>query len=161
MSFLNLLLSNQVQRSRELVHSGPRLTAQQEMVGCDYWQKNRCKSHWKTLRNNAPSPRKKSALKSWSYSLQLVNMIEAIKELADALVPSGKLIEMVDIALVSAVFSSPTSLIYTFFFFFKLHLKCFWLNPLQCFTAFNGGHTSKPVQWRNQRNRSCFRGSSW
>lgn len=44
-------------------------------------------------------------------------MIEAIKELADALVPSGKLIEMVDIALVSAVFSSPTFLIYTFFFF--------------------------------------------
>lgn len=41
-------------------------------------------------------------------------MIEAIKELADALVPSGKLIEMVDIALVSAVVSSPTSLIYTF-----------------------------------------------
>lgn len=51
-------------------------------------------------------------------------MIEAIKELADALVPSGKLIEMVDIALVSAVFSS---LLY-FILFFLFHLKC-----LKCF----------------------------
>lgn len=39
-----LFISYQVQRSCQLVHSGPRLAAQQEMDASDYWQKSRCKS---------------------------------------------------------------------------------------------------------------------
>uniref|UniRef100_A0A669DA31 Acid ceramidase n=1 Tax=Oreochromis niloticus TaxID=8128 RepID=A0A669DA31_ORENI len=59
---------------------------------------------WYTVDLDLP-PRKRWSAVITDKKTDLVNMIEAIKELADALVPSGKLIEMVDIALVIVLFN--------------------------------------------------------
>uniref|UniRef100_A0A669B7L3 Acid ceramidase n=1 Tax=Oreochromis niloticus TaxID=8128 RepID=A0A669B7L3_ORENI len=62
---------------------------------------------WYTVDLDLP-PRKRWSAVITDKKTDLVNMIEAIKELADALVPSGKLIEMVDIALPLMVDTLPS-----------------------------------------------------
>lgn len=91
---------------------------------------------------------------SWSLSLKLVNMIQAIRDLANAFVPSGKLIDLVDITLVSLALSLCLCL------FFLLPQIALWHHVLWCFAASDGWHSPKPFWWGNQRNCSCFRSSS-
>uniref|UniRef100_A0AAX7V8H3 Acid ceramidase n=1 Tax=Astatotilapia calliptera TaxID=8154 RepID=A0AAX7V8H3_ASTCA len=62
---------------------------------------------WYTVDLDLPPSKRWSAVIT-DKKTDLVNMIEAIKELADALVPSGKLIEMVDIALPLMVDTLPS-----------------------------------------------------
>lgn len=95
--FYRIKFSDQVQRPRQLVHGGPRLTTQQEMDAFDYWQKNRCKNLIKYFTMICHTLH---LFNLYSFSSQLVNMIQAIRDLANAFVPSGKLIELVDITLV-------------------------------------------------------------
>lgn len=68
------------------------------MDECDKWQKSRCKKALLSFLHNRDV--------CWWYlwfllfSLKLVKMIQAIKDLANALMPSGKLVLMVDTLLV-------------------------------------------------------------
>lgn len=109
--WLSRSLLPQVQRSCQLVHRGSRFGSQQEVGSSDKWQKSRGK-----LLSVLVNVQKKSdpeRLRSVFFSLKLVSMVQAIKDLANAFVPSGRLIELVDISLVCC-----------FFFFFPLSL-CF------------------------------------
>lgn len=98
--------SDQVQRSCPLVHGGSWLTAQQEMDSFDYWQKNWRENFIKYFfLANFPTFKEISSgfFAHELFSLKLANMIQAIKDLANAFVPSGKLIELVDVTLVSDI----------------------------------------------------------
>lgn len=156
----NVSLTNQVQKWCQLVHGGPRFASEQEMDDRDHREKSRSKETLLSSSENCDQ----GCWYLWLllFSSKLEKMIKAIKDIANALIPSGKLAFLVEtlLVLVSNYYQ------YFGFHFYNEYQMLITTRSIQymcicvCvfllnFAASDVGHTPVPFQWWNQRDCSC------